>query len=65
MSDFLRRHGVLIALVALAAVFYMIGYRKGSVFALAIGMVLEISFWVKFARRNQSAERKEGAKHRA
>jgi len=49
-GHFWRQHRVTIALLALALLFYAVGYRKGSVVAIAIGAGLEIAFWVKLWR---------------
>lgn len=54
MREFLRRHGILIALVALAVVFYAIGFKKGSVIAFALGVLFEFGFWAKLIRRDRS-----------
>jgi hypothetical protein len=51
MEQWLRRHGVLLALLVLAIVCYGIGYRKGSVVALVLGVLFEIGFWLGFWKR--------------
>jgi hypothetical protein len=53
LREFARAHGVLIALVALAIVFYAIGFKKGSMIAVALGMLFELGFWVKLFRRDR------------
>ncbi len=50
VREFFQRHGILLALVALAAVFYAIGFKKGSMIAIALGMLFELGFWVKLMR---------------
>lgn len=52
MPAWLRRHGVSLALIALAFICYSVGYRKGSVFALVLGVVFELGFWLRFWRRD-------------
>jgi hypothetical protein len=47
---FLQRHGILVALIAIAIVFYAIGFKKGSMIAFALGMLFEIGFWAKLFR---------------
>jgi hypothetical protein len=50
MKSFLQRHGILIALLALAIVFYAIGFKKGSMIAFALGLLFELGFWGKLIR---------------
>lgn len=50
LREFLQRHGILIALIALAVVFYAIGYKKGSMIAFALGVLFELGFWAKLIR---------------
>jgi hypothetical protein len=54
VRKFVQRHGVLIALIAIAIFFYAIGYRKGSTLAIILGIVFELFFWIRFSRRDQS-----------
>jgi hypothetical protein len=53
LREFMQRHGILIALIALAAVFYAIGFKKGSMIAVALGLLFEIAFWGKLFRGNR------------
>jgi hypothetical protein len=50
LRNFLQRHGILIALLAVAIVFYAIGFKKGSMIAFALGCLFEIGFWAKLFR---------------
>jgi hypothetical protein len=50
LGDFMRRHGILIALIGLAIVFYAIGFKKGSMIAFALGVLFEIGFWSRLIR---------------
>ena len=52
MPAWLRRHGVSLALIALAMICYAVGYRKGSALALILGMLFELGFWMRFWRRD-------------
>ncbi len=47
---FTARWGVPLALVVLAAVCYVVGYRKGTVFLVILGIVLEVFFWRRVMR---------------
>jgi hypothetical protein len=47
---FCQRHGILFALLAFAIVFYAIGFKKGSMIAVALGVLFEIGFWGKLFR---------------
>jgi hypothetical protein len=47
---FFQRHGILIALISIAIVFYAIGFKKGSMIAFALGCLFEIGFWAKLFR---------------
>jgi fucose permease len=51
LRKFMQRHGILIALVVLAAFFYAIGYRKGSTLAIILAVIFEIFFWARLLRR--------------
>jgi hypothetical protein len=53
LREFMQRHGVLIALIALAVVFYAIGFKKGSMIAFALGVLFEIGFWARLFRRDR------------
>jgi hypothetical protein len=53
LREFMLRHGILIALIALAIVFYAIGFKKGSMIAFALGVLFEIGFWAKLIRGNR------------
>jgi hypothetical protein len=50
LREFMQRHGILIALLAVAIVFYAIGFKKGSMIAFALGCLFEIGFWAKLFR---------------
>ena len=52
MNNWLRRHGVSLALIALAMICYSVGYRKGSALALILGVLFELGFWMRFWRRD-------------
>lgn len=52
MPTWLRRHGVSLALIALAVICYAVGYRKGSVLALILGVLFELGFWMRLWRRD-------------
>jgi hypothetical protein len=47
----MQRHGVMIALLVIAAFCYVIGYRKGSTLAIILGVTFEIFFWARLLRR--------------
>ncbi len=47
----MQRHGILIALLAIAIVCYAVGFKKGSMIAFAIGVLFEIGFWARLMRR--------------
>lgn len=51
MPAWLRRHGVLLALLAMALICYAVGYRKGSTLAIVLGVLFELGFWLGFWRR--------------
>jgi uncharacterized membrane protein YadS len=51
VRTFIKRHGISIALVLIAAFCYAIGYRKGSILAIILGVVIEIFFWSRLLRR--------------
>lgn len=44
------RWGVPLVLVVLAAVCYVAGYRKGTVFLVVLGILLEVFFWRRVMR---------------
>ncbi|MFN3629715.1 MAG: hypothetical protein ACK4XK_06600 [Casimicrobiaceae bacterium] len=48
------RWGLPLALVVLAAVCYVVGYRKGTVFLIVLGIVLEVFFWRRILRDTAS-----------
>ena len=51
VTKFLKsRYGVMALLVVAALICYAIGYRKGSVIALLLGVGFEIAMWVRVAR---------------
>jgi hypothetical protein len=58
-GDFMRRHGILIALIGLAIVFYAIGFKKGSMIAFALAMLFELGFWVRLFKRDRSVRPRE------
>lgn len=45
-----RHVTILLALVVIAAVCYAVGYRKGSLLAIVLGVIVEIAFWVNLTR---------------
>lgn len=51
VREFMQRHGILIALLAIAIVCYAVGFKKGSMIAFAIGVLFEIGFWARLMRR--------------
>ena len=53
MQSFLKRHGVLIALLAAAIVFYAVGFKKGSMIAFALAMLFEIGFWMRLFKQDR------------
>jgi hypothetical protein len=56
LREFMQRHGILIALIALAIVFYAIGFKKGSMIAFALGLIFEIGFWAKLFRGERNKQ---------
>lgn len=50
-----RHVAILLALLVVAAVCYAVGYRKGSVLAIALGVIVEIAFWVNLSRGAREA----------
>ena len=69
MARFWQLHRAAILLGVLAVAFYWAGYRKGSLIAVAIGVGLEIAFWLRLTRRHgdgggPAGERGRGDQHR-
>ncbi|TAG77691.1 MAG: hypothetical protein EAZ24_07365 [Burkholderiales bacterium] len=53
LRAFAQRHVVLIVLIALAIVFYAIGFKKGSMIAFALGFLFELGFWARLFRSDR------------
>ncbi len=53
LRAFAQRHVVLIVLIALAIVFYAIGFKKGSMTAFALGFLFELGFWANLFRSDR------------
>jgi hypothetical protein len=53
-TPFLKRYGVMIALVVIALICYAVGYKKGSTLAIILGVIFEGGFWFKLIRDDRA-----------
>jgi hypothetical protein len=50
LKSFLKRHGIPLVLLLVAIICYAVGFRKGSMLAVVLGMMFELGFWFKMLR---------------
>ncbi len=53
-TAFWKRYGVMMALVVIALICYAVGYKKGSTFAIILGVLFEGGFWFKLMRDDRT-----------